>query len=150
MQDVYTETGALTLPLRVAMVSSKVAAVLKGIQQRKPLTESSKQSLRIASEMLDQAAKGGAVLRDKSMAQYSADAMSAYRLVQETYQPEEKVGDPAVIVEKLTQVSDGLRRLADGKKADLPLPQLRDFFTFLTRHSLDENAVPGDVNVRMA
>src|SRR5437870_607698 len=101
MQDVYVETEALTLPLRFAMVSSKVAAALKGIQQGKPLDEKARQSLRVASELLEQAAKGGTVLRDRSMSGYSAEAMSAYRLVEETKLPGAEGSDPGAVVERL-------------------------------------------------
>ena len=149
MQDVHIQTETLTTPLRLAMIGSKVAAVLKGIHEGKPLSDKGKQSLRIASEMLDQAARGATVLRDRSMAEYSAEAMSAYCLVQETNLPGAETREPAVVVERLKELANGLRGLAEDRQQELPLLQLQQFFTNLTRRSLDESVGAGEEVVRI-
>src|SRR6266566_4804293 len=74
------------------------------------------------------AAQGGTVRRDRSMAVYSAEAMSAYRLVQETSLPGADPQDPAALVGRLKQMADGLRALADEKPTDLRLASLQQFF----------------------
>ena len=145
MQDVYVETEALTLPLRFAMVASRVAAVLKGLHLGGALDQKGKQALYAAGDMLERAAKGGTVLRDKSMAGYSAEAMSAYRLVRETKLPEAESRDAASLVQWLKEIAEGLRNLAENRQTNLPVAVLQNFFALLTQRSLDESAGPAEI-----
>jgi hypothetical protein len=140
MQDVHVETEVLTLPLRFAMAASRTAAALKGAKQGQQLNEKEKHSLRALSGLLKCALQGGEVLRQKSMAGYSAAAMSAYRLVQEIQLPEAKVHDLTTEVNLLEQIIKDLHSIEESKPTKLPLDVLQRFSTLLTKRSLDESA----------
>jgi hypothetical protein len=145
MQDVYVETEVLTLPLRVAMVASRAAAVLKGVTQGRVLDEKGTCTIRALSEILEKAAQGGTVLLDRSMENYSAEAMSAYRLVQKTKKAKTGKEDTKNVVQWLIQNAKGLRELADKKQTNLQLENLQLFLVFLTKRSLNESAGRQDV-----
>jgi hypothetical protein len=140
MQDVRVETEVLTLPLRFAMVASRAAAALRGVRLGKPLDEKGRHTLRVLSGLMVRAEQGGKVLRDKSMASYSAEAMSAYRLVQDTKLPGVDRCDHGAVVKKLRQIATDLRGLAENKPTKLNSEILQEFTESLTRQSLNESA----------
>jgi hypothetical protein len=145
MRDIAVQGEAFLLPLRFAMVATRAAAELRGVQEGKPLNERGVKSLLALSELLDIAAKGGTILRDKSMAGYSAEAMSAYRLIQSAKLPdpnfpvEADSSDPAQRVSSLQGMAEGLRTYARGESKTLPVEDYRNFLIILAQRSLDES-----------
>jgi hypothetical protein len=76
MQDIYVDPGVLTFPLRLAMVASRAASVLKGVESGRPLDEKGKNSLIVLSDLVNRAVAGGEVFKSKSMASYSSEAIN--------------------------------------------------------------------------
>lgn len=81
MHDIRIETEAVTLPLRFALAASRAAAVLGAIRQKPSVLPQALTSLKDIQQLLECAARGESVIRNESMADYSAEAFSAYRLV---------------------------------------------------------------------
>jgi hypothetical protein len=133
MQDTYVETDNLTLPLRFAMLASTTVDILECLKDGEPLDNDERHSILALSELLQSAAKGGKVLRDKSLANYSTEAMSAYRLVQKTESPTKEV-------RRLDDIIADLHGIAAGKRTKIPLNDLVRFFRFLTKRNMDESS----------
>lgn len=143
MQDVYIETETLTQPFRFAMVASRAAAVLKGIQQGRGLDQKSKQALTNAAELFERAVKGGSVLRDKDMAEFSAEAMSAYRILKNIPQEVQKPREEVTHLQFFQQVASDLHALIKNPTRETTISKktLRNLFVELTEITLNESAM---------
>ena len=139
MNDISIQGESFMLPLEFAMVAANAAAELKGVQDGRSLDETGQNSLYALSELLETAAKGGSVLRDRSMAAYSSEAMSAYHLVQDTDLPGATSADPADQVTCLREMAGKLKTFAADQSEIIPVGKYREFLIFLARKSLDES-----------
>lgn len=145
MQDTYVETEVLTQPLRFAMVATRAAAVLKGIEEGKQLNQKERQALQNAVDLVHRATKGASVIRDKNMMDYSADAMSAFHLVRKTGVPGSDK-NPKPVISFLERVASALKSLIKHpeRKTKFSKKKLQEFFTELASRSLSESTTPSE------